>query len=293
MPGQFRGSVAVAAIAFIVILAIAAAALFLFILPHAPAQPQSTAPQNLTISRNVSMELPNGSSVGTQRVLSLVSNALASSNALGVSYNGSATVSGFGVPFGVSVPIRMEFLKYLNSSRLDFSANFSLGSVGAEVIRENGTASYTCTEATGVLSGLGSSSNYSCTRGNASITSSISNSSTLSGVVGGSAIAGNAITLTVAGPRSYNGLGCLLVEGSGRTAINQSAVFPGRTNMSYTVSSCLSGSRYIPLNISSTIIATNATSGKQSAKIVLVMYETSIGSNVTQAEVTALPGPVK
>ena len=243
--------------------------------------------------------LPPGKTVSLKQLGSLVLQHLNSTSQLNVSYSavalltleGSAGGSG-GSGVTMTVPFEVSLLKYRNSSRLSISAvgvpivgNFSL-----VAIRNNSRSSYVCTKSA-LSSFLNSSApaTYTCSRSNASVTSSLLNSSSSFGV-SSAASSLNSITLKAVGLRSYKGEQCVLVSGEGNATVNGTAGAAAH-RIGYNITSCLSNIYYVPLNFSMSTSTTNTLFGSYSLK--LSMNETSLGTSVTDAEVVSLPGPVQ
>ncbi len=288
----------VLAAAFILILAIAFVAVML-ITSNGKAPSMSMSTTAPTSTNATESPLLNDYLQGTQLPMSQLTSVLAqhlnSSNQLNVSYSGTAVISGFSVlvdGLSVSIPLNVTYQKYGNSSRFDLLATTPLGKVNYDVIQVNRSVSYTCRRGLGILGNSTGSSNYTCTRSNASVLAVVSNPGSLSSMLGSMPVSFNSTTLESSGDRSYDGMGCVLVFTTGTAPINESIPIIGTINaISYNVSSCLSGTYYVPLNITATLLA-HLSKGGQNPKVAVLLKEISIGKPVTRAGVVSLPAPV-
>lgn len=287
---------AIIAIIIILIIVVVAGFLILSNIKLGQSSPSTTYPTNLSISGNVSAQLPVGKMLASSQVTNLITAQLNSESQFNITYSGNASISGYRIPLGglsISVPISVTYEKYGNSSRLNFVAMPPIvGNIHYDVIEKNSTASYYCTSNLGALDGTSSGqSNYTCTESNSTILSGISGITSLSGVVGAPSLLGNYITFNVIDYRSYKGLGCVFIYGNGSSPLN-SSFLGGNVLLDYNVSSCLSGSSYIPLNITGDISVANAINSTQTTRVIVSLDEVSIGMPVTSSEVTTLPGNV-
>lgn len=257
-------------------------------------QPPAGQPVNTTVSQPAAAALPVGSRVSTMKLSQIVQNGIDAQRQLNVSYSGSMGVSGLQSLYGLSirVPINATLMKYNNSTRIDLLASIPYtGNLSADIISINSTLTYACARSQVLPSASGSSSspgNFTCVTTNTSILSSLSGIGALTELVGNLTTPSNSVVLSVAGNRSYDGLGCIYLSGTGNQTISNTLI-AARSTVDYTIGTCLSGATLIPLNLTAQMVATNSSNSTQSTSISVIINEIHEGKPVTYNSVTALP----
>ena len=241
-------------------------------------------------SNALQAELASSSNRTVGGVVTVATQKLLSSNQFNVSYSGRIDLRLSGVALignlDTQFPIRLTYQKYGNDSRIYFNAT-GIPIIGnlteVEVYLANGTA-YSCSKSSFALGLIGSSN--SSARG-------ITCQPSYSGATLDSGIntfisdlnrnkTANSTTVTVLGPATHNGMGCVRVKMAGNLR-------NGNVTGNYTVGMCLSDQYNIPLNLT---FQANVSELKSGYNVTAVLNETAIGKPVTQAEITTLPGNV-
>ena len=241
-------------------------------------------------SNALQAELASSSNRTVGGVVTIATQKLLSSSQFNVSYSGTIDLQLSGVALignlDTQFPIRLTYQKYGNDSRIYFNAT-GIPIIGnlteVEVYLANGT-SYSCSKSSFALglTGYGNSSargitcqpSYSGTSLNSGINTFISDLNRNK--------TANSTTVTVLGPATHNGMGCVRVRMTGNLG-------KGNATGNYTIGMCLSDQYNIPLNLT---LQADVSDLKSGYNVTAVLNETAIGKPVTQAEITALPGNV-
>jgi hypothetical protein len=252
---------------------------------------------------HVNSILSPGTVVNYAQLSSIIRNGTNSTNQLQVNYTGQAEFIAAGQSSGSSsftftIPFSIGYMKYNKSTRIYASAIGIpvLGNMSIVSINVSKGASYSCIKSSlALMAGNTSTPKFACTKGsNANNPSqSLLNESSLG--IGGKAGASvfNSILLTVIGPETYKGQQCILLAGKGNIKENTTSLNGTQIsqNVGYNISTCISSSYYVPLNISIRTSNVNSTIGNYAFTIFL--NEIELSPTVSQAAVTALPGPIE
>ncbi len=240
----------------------------------------------------------------------LMFNKINSSQTLSVSYAGSAKVSSSSMGnITLNVPFTLSIMRYYDNMRIELSATSIpiIGSLSYIAVWLGNETFYTCAAASG-LSSSSSGANYTCRAAHTNFTISslmayvdknitlyttpeglakfLENKSSSINMLGSMNINTNASFM---GVNSFEGQSCYLIEES-------VSMYSSTLGASSAGTSCLSPETYLPLNVTylTVINQLNSTSGssKSPITITLLMHQTGSSNNVTQQEVTTLPGPV-
>lgn len=221
-------------------------------------------------------------------VIMIASQKLVTSNQFNVSYEGNANLELSNL--ALKIPILLSYQKYYNNSRfyIDATGIPLLGNITSTFVNLANGTSYACSRQTTYSlpsnNGSSSQSKISC------IPSQSGNSladmvSEYSSKFNSNSISNNT-TVKILGQRQYKNQDCVLVELSGSDNKNN-------TVANYNATMCLSNQYNVPLNL--TLSATESSTSPPSngnTSLLLSLNEVSIGNPVSQASVTALPGPI-
>jgi len=292
-----KGIGLIAIIVIIAFLLVAAGAAIYILNPLIFQGQGTTAPNigNTSAPTQFVVQYPKGSTSNTSQITETIAEQLNASNVISISYSGYSMVSGISLLGGLSVtvPVNATFQRYYNSSRVDMVARTPIGDMNFDQIAINQSTSYTCTRGIAAfnIGNISFNTTYTCTKGNSSILSILSSPQALTSYINDLALPTNT-TLQSSGERTYDGLQCVFFSGGGYSQTNRTLKYIGTIiGINYTLSTCISGVSGLPLNISSTILAYTSGSSKP-IEAVTGIREISLGSNVTEAEVTSLPAPV-
>ncbi len=280
------GGMLLPAAAIIVIIILAAAALLYLGHPSPSSQ------------HGLSSVLAPGSTVTANEAFSTISRGINSTNTINATYSGTAqlsvvsnSTSSLGLSLSFSAAFEMDLMKYYNSTRISVSATNVpiIGNISSVFVGVNKTTTYSCSR-----SYLSSNKSYQCIRHNVSAISQFINlsSSSPNPVSSTSPLSAlNTTKLKVVDLRSYRGQQCLFMTGSGNTTLNSTPASPNpsATKVYYNLSTCVSNSQYIPLNLTA---SGSSKSALGNFTIKLSINETGSGTFVSKNEVVSLPGPV-
>jgi hypothetical protein len=222
--------------------------------------------------------------------VSAISNNIQSINEINVVYSGLLLFSSNGGLLGnvqLSIPLRVTYQKLDGDSRMYVNASGVplLGNITTTTIRLANGTSYSCSASSSKLSRLANKTGVMCyikNSGNLSIASL--NESALERDLGGS----NS-TVVALGRYEYRGQACELfrLAGNSTTTTTANSVKTEGQPLRFNITTCISNQYSVPLNITAVLSSQNSGIGATFS-----INETSIGMPVTDAEITALPGPV-
>jgi hypothetical protein len=248
-------------------------------------------------SSNALVNVLSASKINLTAVANVIAQKVNASTLLNISYTGTATVSTSGSSLGnvqLSIPLKINYLKYYNDSRIYINATGIplVGNTSIIVIVLANKTTYTCiaySASLGSAFGQSSNSGYKCQAGHGNLTSSLESSGISGSSEASRFLNSTNITTKFVGTEQYNGQACELLIVNG--VYTNSTTGTAKAN----VSTCLSQQYYVPLNMTMQVNASSSQSTLSSItgiKIGLTLNEVSIGQSTTEGAVTTLPGPV-